>query len=101
MTVNKLAVESVTVENDTLHLQGDVSFHTLPDIIKQLEAKLTPAILSLDCSAVAKVDSSTIALLLFALQLSNKKNMKLKIVQATDAIKKLMKLYGVEEFLLA
>lgn len=95
-----MTTSSLSKDNITLRLQGYVTFNTLTGLIAQLEKMVTREMLELDCSAVTKADSSTIALLLYALQLAHQNKSTLKIVALTDNIKKLLKLYGLEELVL-
>jgi anti-anti-sigma factor len=96
-----MTASSLSKDNNTLRLQGEVTFNTLLGLITQLEKLLTGDVLEFDCSEVTKADSSTIALLLYALQLAHQNKSTLKIVAVTDNIKKLLKLYGLEELLSA
>ena len=94
-----MTTSSLSTDANTLRLQGEVTFNTLTGLIAQLEKKLTCEMLELDCNEVTKADSSTIALLLYALQLAHQNKSTLKIIAVTDAIKKLLKLYALEELL--
>ncbi len=96
-----MTASSLSKDNNTLRLQGEVTFNTLTGLIAQLEKMLTGEVVEFNCSEVTKADSSTIALLLYALQLAHQNKSTLKIVAATDNIKKLLKLYGLEELLSA
>ncbi len=94
-----MTASSLSKDNNILRLQGEATFNTLTSLIAQLEKMLTGDIVEFNCSEVTKADSSTIALLLYALQLAHKNKSTLKIVAVTDSIKKLLKLYGLEELL--
>ena len=96
-----MTASSLSKDNNTLRLQGEVTFNTLTGLIAQLEKLLTGEVVGFDCSEVTKADSSTIALLLYALQLAHQNKSALKIVAVTDNIKKLLKLYGLEDLLSA
>jgi phospholipid transport system transporter-binding protein len=94
-----MTASSLLIDNNTLRLQGEVTFNTLTGLIAQLEKMLTVEVVEFNCSEVTKADSSIIALLLYALQLAHQNKSTLKIVAVTDAIKKLLKLYGLEDLL--
>jgi ABC-type transporter Mla MlaB component len=94
-----MATSSLFKDKITLRLQGDATFNALTGLITQLDKIYTFEVAEFDCSKVTKADSSTIALLLHALQLAHQHKSTLKIIAVTEPIKKLLKRYGLEELL--
>ena len=96
-----MAATNLSKKNGTLCLQGELRFDTVNAVSAQLEQMFTQDVVALDCAAVTTVDSAAVALLLYALQLAHQKKSPLKIIAMTDAITRLMKLYGLEKLLSA
>lgn len=92
-----MAVSEFSLDNGVLTLQGEVTFATVTALEQQLHTLLTAEVTQLDCSAVARVDSSIMALLLSALGLAKTRNIALAILPLPDAVTTLSRLYGLDE----
>lgn len=92
-----MAASEFSLDNGILILQGEVTFATVTALEQQLNTLLTTEVRQLDCSAVARVDSSIMALLLSALGLAKTRNIALTILPLPDAVATLSRLYGLDE----
>ena len=80
-------------------MQGEVTFLTVRALKDELEKLPEKINIELNFCAVTKVDSAAISFLIFALQNARERGSALKILNVTDTMEKLIKLYGVENFL--
>lgn len=84
------------VDQGVLYLAGEVSFKTVKALSGELVLILNKDVAQLDCSGVGRVDSSALALLLYALKLAAQQHSSLELIHLPEALNKLAKLYAVE-----
>ena len=86
-----------SLSQGTVYLRGEVSFATVTNLHRQLQALMQSDAHTMDCSGVTKVDSSITALILVALRLAKDAGTDLRIVQLPEAVSRLVRLYDLEE----
>lgn len=107
-SANHPGKNEIQLKNGVLHLQGEMTFRTVPATARHLEQLLTtsltadaPAKISaISCHGIGRADSAAIALLLFALQVARRLNLTIEIKDVTEVLQNLMDLYGVTDFLI-
>lgn len=88
---------TLTIEGETLHLAGPVTFETVTPLARKMGKQLTDKISRISCSGITHADSAAVSLLLHALQLTTHRTMPLQIEGIGPALQSLIRLYGVEE----
>ncbi len=87
-------------EHNCLQLAGDIDFNSVPELMAQgqrLLDSLTEAVV--DFSAVTKVNSAGLVLMLTLLRFANKNNMSMHFVNVPASLKSIAKLTAVEPLL--
>lgn len=87
----------------TLQFSGDLQLSNIYGLLQQVLALTLPNPLTLDFSAVNKVDTSAISLVLELqrqLHAKHADHARLQLTGVPDNLRSLMQLYGVESFLM-
>ena len=94
---------SATAPGEVLHLEGDLSFETVPAVLAQSEEYAAradlPSQLTIDFSRVTAVDSSAVALLLDWLRQAKARGKALHFANLPPTLLALARLYGVAELI--
>jgi phospholipid transport system transporter-binding protein len=89
----------ITISQQTITLDGHLTMLSTPTIYRQGLQALTAGSWQIDCSQLASVDSSAVALLLAWLRAAQAKNCQLSVSGLPSSLLSLASLYGVDEML--
>lgn len=92
-------MNELSLDNDVIYLRGDVKFTTVTSLNQQLHRVMHANVRSFDCSKVAEVDSSIVALLLAVLKLAKAMGANCSVIQLPDSVRRLITLYDLETLL--
>lgn len=92
-------MSELSLSDGVLYLRGEVSFVTVANLNRQLHVLMQPQVRAMHCGGVTKVDSSITAFMLIALRLAKQVGAGFSIIELPESVNRLVKLYGLEEYL--
>ena len=80
-------------------LGGDVTLDTVPDLLEKIRPLIRSGVDTIDCAAIANVDSSALGLILACKREAAGLQQSLKVTNLPQSLGSLASLYGVAEHL--
>lgn len=84
-------------EGNLCRLGGDVTLDTVPDLLEKIRPLVQSGIDTLDCAAIANVDSSALGLVLACKREAALQQRGIKVINLPQSLQSLASLYGVAD----
>ncbi len=78
-------------------LGGDVTLQTVPDLLQEARPLIQSGVDTLDCAAIANVDSSALGLLLACKREAVSRQRDIKLINLPSSLHSLASLYGLAD----
>lgn len=94
-----MATLACEAASPTCRIEGDLDFHSVPPLWRQLDQRLAEGELLLDLSGVGTVNSAALVLLLEAMAVARRRRVDLTITAIPAAIYEIADMYNARQIL--